>query len=173
MPEIIILLGTGRSGKTTYAHKIEKEKGYEYISFDKNYHYTGEKEFFIFLDFLADGIGSGLNDNKDKNFIMDGYQYFNGDNNFKYLKSKLKFHKIRSIVVFENYNIIQSRGKGAAERVATREEILNEYKIIQKYAADEFVRSSDYYEAKIWEEVMGVIGGATEQEIKNFLKIRI
>ena len=95
MKEIIIVIGNGRAGKTTYAHKIEK-KGYEFINFDKNYRYGGEKLYLKFLDFLADKLN-----NSDKNFVLDGYHHLDG--RFIYLKKKLKHHKIKPVMIFANY----------------------------------------------------------------------
>ena len=80
MKEIIILVGCGRAGKTTYAKKLSEE-GYEYIPIDGNYHYTGKEEYFRFVDLVADT----LNKNHDKNFVLDGY--LPHDDHFKYLKS--------------------------------------------------------------------------------------
>ncbi len=169
MSELIILLGVRRAGKTNYAQKIEKDKEYEFIDFDQGYNSTGEEDFFKFIDSLADK----LNQDKDKNFIMDGYTYFDKDINFKYLKKKLKFHEIRPIVIFENYEVIMSRGKGGAIRRHTKEEIINEYKIFQKrYSVEEFLRGSDYNRIETYGEVMRIVTGVTEQDVKDFLKKR-
>ena len=89
MTNLKILVGDGRAGKTTYAKKVVKEEGYELISIDNNYHYSGEKEYFEFLDFLA----NKLNNNPDKSFVLDGY--INYDKNFDYLIKKLNHHEIK------------------------------------------------------------------------------
>ncbi len=169
MSEIIILLGVRRAGKTKYAYKIEKDKEYEFIDFDQEYNSTGEEDFFKFIDLLADK----LNQNKDKNFVMDGYTFFDKDINFKYLKKKLKFHKIRPIVIFENYEVIMSRGKGGAIRRHTKEEIINGYRSFPKnYNVEEFLRGSDYNRIETYGEVMRIVTGVTEQDVKDFLKKR-
>ncbi len=108
MQEIIILVGCGRAGKTTYASKIAKEKGYEYLTIDGNYHYTGEEEYFRFVDYIA----TVLNINSNKNFILDGYLDF--DDHFKVLKTKLIHHKIKPVLIFTNCEVIRSRGPGGA-----------------------------------------------------------
>ena len=102
--ELIILIGSGRVGKTTYAHKIEKEKGHEYISIDNTYNWDkGRTGYFEFLDTLS----NKLNSNSDKNYILDGYVGHDGQ--FKYLKEILKHHKIKPIIVFAGLKEFKER----------------------------------------------------------------
>ena len=118
-----ILIGCGRGGKSTYAHKVEKTLGYKYIGIDEHYHYGGKQQFFCFLDFFADL----LNNNPSTNFVLDGYLSF--DKHFDYLKSRLKHHEIESILVFTNYKIILERDvKLKRGSRLTKEEIVNLYR---------------------------------------------
>ena len=166
MKEIIILVGCGRAGKTTYALKIAKEKGYEYLTIDGNYHYTGEEEYFRFVDFIA----NTLNKNPSKNFILDGYLDF--DDHFKYLKNKLKHHKIKPVLVFTNYEVIQSRGPGGAGIIHSAEHIIGKYKNFPKvWDFEEFVEGDgNNKKVKTYEEAIKIVENITEQDVKNFLK---
>ena len=153
MKEIIILVGCGRAGKTTYARKIAKEKGYEYLTIDGNYHYTGEEEYFSFVDFIS----YTLNENPDKNFILDGY--LDIDAHFKYLKSNLTSHKIKAIVVFTNCEVIRSRGPGGAGKIHPAEHLIECYKTFQKmWDFDEFVEGDgNNKKIKNYEEGMKIV----------------
>ncbi len=143
--EIIILFGSGHSGKTTYAHKIEKE-GYDYLSIDSHYHYNGEKEYFEFLDFICDN----LNNTPHKNFVLDGYIYF--DNCFDYLRERLKYHKIKAILVFASPEIILKRAENE-NTTMTKESIIKTYKeIIHNWQIDECVDTSNNDFKKVWKQ---------------------
>ncbi len=143
--EISILFGSGHSGKTTYANKIKKE-GYEYLSIDKHYHYNGEKAYFEFLDLVVDN----LNNNPNRNFVLDGYMYF--DKSFDYLKERLKHHKIKSILVFANPRVILARSKNK-NTTMTKESIVRTYKeIIDNWQIDECIDNSDNNFKKVWKQ---------------------
>ncbi|HEC65035.1 MAG TPA: hypothetical protein ENI23_07070 [bacterium] len=152
MKEIIILVGCGRAGKSTYARKIAEEKGYQYIAIDGNYHYTGEEEYFRFVDNVADT----LNTRFYKNFILDGYLDF--DDHFKYLKSKLNFHKIKPVMIFTNYEVIRSRGPGGGT-LHTAEFIIKKYKnFLKVWDFDEFVEGDgDNKKVKTHEEAIEIV----------------
>ena len=152
MKEIIILVGVGRAGKTTYAHKIAKEKGYEYLTIDGNYHYTGKEEYFRFVDYIA----MTLNMNPEINFILDGY--LDHDDHFKYLKSNLSSHKIKAVMVFTNCEVIRSRGSGQGT-LRSKEYIIEKYKEFQKaWDFDEFIEGDgNNKKVKTHEEVMKIV----------------
>jgi len=102
MKEIIIVIGSSRAGKTSYSEKLEKE-GYEYIGIDEHYHYGEKEEYLKFVNFISDK----LNDNKDKNFVLDGY--LDLDIHFNYLRNKLKHHKIKPIIIYAKTDILIDR----------------------------------------------------------------
>ncbi len=176
MKEIIIVIGNGRAGKTTYVHKIEK-KEYEFINLDKNYryvlnldktyHYGGEKPYFKFLDFLTDK----LNDS-DKNFVLDGYHHV--DSNFVYLKKKLKHHKIKPIMIFANYGLIQKRSDAKKGEVRTRKQIIQDYNSYRNYwNIEEFEFVEGDGENRIlenYEKGMEIVSGTTKQNVIDFLE---
>jgi len=87
--KLIILLGFGESGKTTYA----KSTGLKVISFDSYEPYGSKERFENKLIRIAEHIN-----NLNEDCILDGYVYMlKGeilDPYFKILKSKLKKHKI-------------------------------------------------------------------------------
>ena len=153
MKEIIILIGCGRAGKTTYAHRIEQEKGYEYLTIDGNYHYTGKEEYFRFVDFVA----GTLNRNPNKNFILDGY--LDMDHHFKYLKSKLRHHKIKAVLVFTNCEVIRRRGPGGAGKIHPQQYLIECYKKFKKmWDFDEFVEGDgNNQKIKNYEEGMKIV----------------
>jgi len=152
MTNLKILVGDGRSGKTTYANKLAKE-GYELISIDNNYHYDGEEEYFKFLDFLA----NKLNNNPNKSFVLDGYIDF--DKNFDYLRKKLKYHKINSVLVFANYKTIAERTLRIMNKIFTKERIMEFYRItIRAWEFDEFVEGDgENKKLKTYEEAIRVV----------------
>ena len=149
MKEIIILVGCGRAGKTTYARKIAEEKGYQYLAIDGNYHYTGEEEYFRFVDAVA----NTLNRNPGKNFILDGYLNF--DDHFKRLKGKLDFHEIKAIMIFTNCEVIRSRGPGGGT-LHSAEFIIDKYKnFLRTWDFKEFVEGDgDNKKVKTHEEAI-------------------
>jgi len=152
MQEIIILIGCGRAGKTTYAKKISK-KGYEYLTIDGNYHYTGKEEYFKFIDFIA----SILNKNPSKSFILDGYLDF--DEHFKYLKKILRYHKIKPVLIFTNCEIIRGRGPGGAGIVHSIKHIIEKYKNFPNiWDFEEFIEGNgNNKKVKIHEEAMKIV----------------
>ncbi len=176
MKEIIIVIGNGRAGKTTYAHEIEK-KGYEFINhdknyrdvlnLDKNYRYGGEKSYFKFLDLLADKLN-----NSDKNFVLGGYHHI--DSHFAYLKKKLKYHKIKPVMIFTNYELIQKRSEAKKGEVRTKKQIVqdyNSYKGWWNVGEFEFVEGDG--ENRIlenYEKGMEIVSGITKQNVIDFLE---
>ena len=152
MQEIIILVGCGRAGKTTYAKKIAKEKGYEYISVDGNYHYGGEEEYFRFVNSVADTLNSA----PGKNFILDGY--LDHDGHFKYLKSKLKYHKIKPVLVFTNCEVVRSRGSGGGT-LRSAEYIIEKYKDFREsWDFEEFVEGNGVNKkVETYEEALRIV----------------
>ena len=166
MTNLKILIGDGRAGKTTYANKVVKE-GYEFISIDDNYHYGGEEDYFKFLDFVADK----LNNNQNKNFVLDGY--INFDKHFDYLRNKLKDHKIISILVFANYKTISERNL-KLKKTRTDEEILEFYReTIKSWKFDEFVEGDgENKKAENYDDAIKIVedNGVVEQDVINFLK---
>jgi len=151
MTNLKILIGEGRAGKTTYAQKIVKE-GYEFIDIDKHYHYGGEKEYFKFLDFLADK----LNNNPNKNFVLDGY--INFDKHFDYLRNKLKHHKIISVLVFANHKTILERNL-KLQKTRPNEKIIEFYReTIKAWEFDEFVEGDgENKKVKNYDEVIKIV----------------
>ena len=151
MTNLKILIGDGRSGKTTYAQKIVKE-GYEFIDIDKHYHYSGKKEYFKFIDFLADKLNNNLN----KNFVLDGY--INFDKNFDYLRNKLKHHKIISVLVFANHKTISERNL-RLQKTRPDEKIIEFYReTINAWEFDEFVEGDgENKKVKNYEEAIKIV----------------
>ena len=162
MKEIIILVGSGRAGKTTYAKKIKEEKGHEVISIDTNYHYKGKEEYLRFLDFVAEK----LNANPKKNFILDGYIGF--DDHFTHLKGRLKHHKIRPVVIFALPDVIL--GRPSKFKGTTREQIVNLYKngIRECWDIEEFIDCTDGFKKTSYQEIFSSL--ITKQDVVDFLK---
>ncbi len=160
--EIIILFGSGRVGKTTYANQIKKEKGYEYIEFDQFYHYGGKQEYFKFLDNLS----IKLNDNPDKNYVLDGYIYF--DKDFIYLRNKLKYHKVKPIMVFAKPEVILTRAINM-NTTMTKESIIETYKnIINNWDIDESIDNTNNDFKKVWKQKI-YNSLLLKQDVINFL----
>ena len=167
MNEIIILIGNGRSGKTTYAHKLE-EQGYEYISLDDHYHYKGKEQYFKFLDFLAEKLN-----NLEKDFVLDGYCYFEGDKDFAYLRPKLINHKIRPMIIFISRKLIKNRSEEKIEEIRTIEQITKDYERFRKFwniEGFEFVEGDgENRKLESYEEGMRIVNGITKQDVEDFL----
>ena len=167
MAEIIILIGNGRSGKTTYAHKLE-EQGYEYISLDDHYHYKGEEEFLAFINLLADKLN-----NSDKNFVLDGYCYFEKDRNFDYLIPKLKNHKIKPTMIFTNCELIRKRSEEKIGEIRAKEQIIEDYERFRKFwniEGFEFIEGiGENRKLDSYEEGMKVVKGTTKKDVEDFL----
>lgn len=136
-----ILIGCGRAGKSTYAQKLIG-LGDEHLSLDSLYHYgnygtlQGEIDYFAFLDKLS-GL---LNGKPDINFVLDGYLGVGGDPFFTYLRPRLKYHKIKSTLVFANYKLILERDVALKIRRLTKERITSIYQeYTNLFSFDEFV----------------------------------
>jgi len=171
MSEIIILVGEGRAGKTTYARNYAAENGYEYLTIDGHYDYSGAPKYFDFLDYLA----AELNNNPTNNFILNGYLDY--DDHFKYLKSKLLCHKIKAVLIYGDAETIRSRGKGGAVRINTRDEIIASYERFKtKWDFDEMLDSTNKYKkTKDYSIVMEKVkelkeSKPTEEDVKKFLE---
>ena len=171
MSEIIILVGEGRAGKTTYAKNYAAETNYSYLTIDGHYDYSGEQKYLEFLNYIADT----LNNNPNANFILDGYLDY--DDHFKYLKAKLMCHKIKAVLIYGDAETIRSRGKGGAVRINTRDEIIASYERFKtKWDFDEMRDSTNKYK-KIdnYDMVMEKVkelkeSNPTEEDVKNFLE---
>jgi len=136
-----ILIGCGRAGKSTYAQKLT-ETGYEHLSLDHMYCYgnygtpQGEIDYFAFLDKLSEL----LNSKPDTDFVLDGYLGVGGDPFFTYLRTGLKFHEIKSTLVFTNYKLILERDVALKIRRLTKERITSIYhEYTNLFSFDEFV----------------------------------
>lgn len=70
MAKLLIVVGLMGCGKTKFAREYAGRMGYEYIDFDGTYHAGGRAGNVE--EFLSGIIGL-LNDNKDKNFIVDSW----------------------------------------------------------------------------------------------------
>ncbi len=164
MKEIIILIGSGRAGKTTYAEKIKEKKGHEIIDIDANYHYKGKDEYLRFLDFVAEK----LNANPKKNFILDGYIGF--DDHFTHLKGRLKHHKIRPVVIFAMPDVIL--GRPSKFKGPTTEQIVNLYKngIGECWNIDEFefIDCTDGFKVTNYQKIFSNL--ITKQDVVDFLE---
>lgn len=173
--KIMILMGMGESGKTTYAKGIAKERNYEYLDFDSFCPYGGGNNFFRTLD----SIIKILNENPDKNYILDGYVYpLNGEylgTDFDYLKKRIK-HKIKPVVIYTNAEIISKRvnKRGSPDKV-DKDFVIQIYKDISKYWD---LNNADFVEASnnefkrfgSYDEVIKVVKGINEQDVRNFIQ---
>ena len=174
MSEIIILMGMGESGKTRYAMELI-EKGYELIGFDSLGPYGNEENFQNALGRIKNILIKSPN----KNFVLDGYVYpFKGKYlgaNFEYLKENIKDHKIKTVVIFTDADLIVKRvqKRGSVDKV-DKEFVINLYRDIPKYwdlthadfiscSNDEFIRVIDYA------EVMQIICNITTKDVFDFL----
>lgn len=171
MSEIIILVGEGRAGKTTYAKNYAAENGYEYLTIDGHYDYSGKENYFNFLN----GVALELNNNPEKNFILDGYLDF--DPHFEYLELGLSIHKIKAVLIYGDAETIRSRGKGGAVRINTRDEIIASYERFEtKWYFDEMLDSTNnYIKTNNYDIVMEKVkqlsdGKPSEDDVKNFLE---
>ncbi len=177
MSEIMILMGMGESGKTTYAKKIAEDRGYEFLSFDSFHPYVSEKGFYKALD----SIIKILNENLNKNYVLDGYAFLlNGKylgTNFDYLKKSLKHHKIKLVVIFTQEELISERvnkvKRGSPDKV-NREFVIKVYDEIQKFwdlSNAEFIDCSNHEFKKVesYEKVMQILS-ITKKEVRDFLR---
>lgn len=113
MSELVILIGSGGSGKTFLAQKISKEQGHTYQSHDENYGlFEGSKEerFLKFLNRLAETVNS----RPKEDFVLDGYLLYY-DHFLEKLKPLIKHHEIKVKILFDSIAIIRERRKGAKE----------------------------------------------------------
>lgn len=121
MSELIILLGIGRAGKTTFAETFE-QKGYKRISIDKHFKYnTGMKAWRN----LVDCICNLLNKNPNTNYVLDGYinactclktgmRIYTG-HGFDGIQANLNHHMIKPIVVVQSKKVLYERGSEETE----------------------------------------------------------
>jgi len=159
--ELIILIGSGRAGKTTYAKKVAEEMGHEWISIDDIYHYKGKKQYMEALDYVA----KRLNGEPDKSFILDGYIHF--DSHFRYLKPMLEHHRIKPVAVFADPDTILAR-----KSTTTRQNIENLYKkgIPECWNIREFgfVDANDGFKKTSYQKIYGSL--VTKDDVEDFLK---
>ena len=78
MPEIIIVCGLMGCGKTTFAKEYAKLHKYEYVDFDNEYHEKIQAKHYpdavrpdVDTPKFIETIIKMLNENPDKNFIID------------------------------------------------------------------------------------------------------
>jgi len=132
MAELKILLGMGESGKTTFAKSI----GGFVIPADILPIYGTEEEFNLSMDKVVEECEDKPNDD----IFLDGYlSIINGKmhgKNFMYLKSKLKTHIIKPIIIFTDaetiVNRIQSRDSGINPDRVDKRFVINAYEKIYK-----------------------------------------
>ncbi|MHA2023960.1 MAG: class I SAM-dependent methyltransferase [Candidatus Thorarchaeota archaeon] len=128
MSEVVILLGIGRSGKTTFARTAFKN--HEYIGIDKWFSYN--KGIAAWHDFVR-RFTKHLNEHSDQDFVLDGYinactDQSNGTriytgHGFSCIQTKLNCHTIRPIVVVESIEHIHSRSEAKKANIESRERI--------------------------------------------------
>jgi len=108
MSELIIVCGLMGVGKTTFAKQYAEKFNYEYIDFDKEYHTQTQKfrkssekaKIQDVLNFI-DKVAKQLNNNPDKNFVIDNWfkwyldWWKRMDNSLEILQKFLLFHKIK------------------------------------------------------------------------------
>lgn len=128
--KLIILMGIGRSGKSTFAKKL-KTDGYKRISIDGHFKYNqGIQPWHDFVDYLVDT----LNSSGDRDFVLDGfinactdkkigYRIYTG-HGFKYIQERLKYHEIKPVVVVESVDTIHARSRKMSKPVEDRERIV-------------------------------------------------
>lgn len=116
MAELIVLLGMGESGKTTYAESLKTHIRLDFDSFQP----YGSK--FAFNKALLN-ISSTVNSNTTTDFVLDGYIYLlNGeilDKNLSLLREMVLYHWIKPRVILSDIDIIVKRvlKRGSPDRV--------------------------------------------------------
>ena len=114
--DFIILMGIGKSGKSTYAEKLRKQ-GYKRIAIDKHFKYgTGIKAYHN----LVKHIVKLANDNPNTKYVLDGHinactsletghRVYIG-HGFEELQRQLKYHVVRGVVVATRLLTLRQRG---------------------------------------------------------------
>ena len=113
MSELIVLIGSGGSGKTFLAQKISKEQGYTYLDHDRNYIYLpkeGKDAKLSALQNFLNWLAKIVNSSPERNFVLDGYILFY-DHFLKKLKPLIKHHEIKVKILFTSIETIIERRK--------------------------------------------------------------
>ncbi len=172
MAELVILLGMGESGKTTYAKTLTT---HERIDFDSLKPYGSIKRFNKTLI----NVARMVNTLPKQDFVLDGYAYpFEGrflGKEFSFLKSKLEHHKIKPVVICTDANVIVERvSKRGSPDDVNRDFVIWVYKeILEHFSVFDYecLRShKDIFERIPRGRVMQVVSDVTMREVNEFLK---
>ncbi len=171
MAELVILLGMGESGKTTYAKTL---KNHERIDFDFLKPYGSVKRY----NKAVMGVARMVNLLPKQNFVLDGYAYpFEGrflGKEFSFLNSKLKHHKIQPVIICTDANTIVERvlKRGSPDDV-NRDFVTWVYKeILEHFSVFDYeclFSHDNKFERIPRGRVMQVVSDVTMREVNEFL----
>jgi len=159
MAELVVLMGAGDIGKT-YVGKQYSKKGYVFLNFDGLCDITSKEKFLSTIRKLSGMV----NHNPNVSFVLDGYCPFLDDQLYE-LKKIIKYHKIRPILLFDNYKAMQERAKKLQPEYITNLNTTIKSKVGEcEYAC------SNGSEINSFQEGMNQLVPVTEDMVLNFIE---